>query len=77
MEVIAIELTEEELAEVIRKREETAIKEAATVLFNEIKERLQAIADLGYHVRGDRIGGSYVPIHEPNLCPTTIHLTKW
>ena len=77
MEVIAIELTEEELTEVLRKREEAAIKEKAMALFDEIKERLQAIADLGYHVRGNRIGGSYVSIHEPNLCPTTIHLTKW
>jgi hypothetical protein len=77
MEVIAIELTEEELAEVLRKREEAATKEKAVALFNEITERLQAIADLGYHVRGKRIGGSYVPIHEPDFCPTTVRLTKW
>lgn len=77
MEVIAIELTEEELAEVLRKREETAKMEMANTLLNEIKERLDALQQLGYCVRGKKIGGQYVHQHEPLMSTCAIHLTRW
>ena len=77
MEVIAIELTEEELTEVIRKREEAAKKEAANILLDEIKERLNALKQLGYYVRGDEVGGGYTRRHEPLMSAHFIHLTRW
>ena len=77
MEVIAIELTEEELAEIIRKREETAKMEMANTLLSEIKERLDALQQLGYCVRGKKIGGQYVHQHEPLMSTSVIHLTRW
>ena len=77
MEVIAIELTKEELAEVLRKREEVAKMEMANTLLSEIKERLNALQQLGYCVRGKEIGGQYVHRHEPLMSTCAIHLTRW
>lgn len=77
MEVIAIELTEEELAEVIHKREEAQKRETAYILLGEIKERLDALQQLGYCVRGREVGGGYTRRHEPLMSTSAIHLTRW
>ena len=77
MEIELIEITEEELKEIIKKREAEAKQKIAEEIFEEIKDNLVELKRLGYNLRLPTVGGKYVPIHNPLVSSTNIHLSKW
>jgi hypothetical protein len=77
MEIGLIEITEEELKELLEKREAEAKQKIAEEIFEEIKDNLVELKRLGYNLRLPTIGGKYVPIHNPLVSSMNIHLSKW
>ena len=73
--VVGIELTEEEVAKILKEREKQANKEEAKMLLGEVRKLLDAIDDLGFKVRAETIGGKYVPRHDPLVASDTISLS--
>lgn len=76
METILIEITEEELARLIKKREEEARREKALALLEEIKETILEIRELGYDVHTNWIGGAYVRRHIPLISPNELQIIR-
>lgn len=70
-------LTEEEYAQVQRKRQEEENKNMAQYMLGDIKKALAAINELGYKVRLPEIGGKYVSRTEQEVDPKRLMLTKW
>jgi DNA helicase TIP49 (TBP-interacting protein) len=77
MNITLIEVTEEELAKIIKEREAEANRLVALEALENIKALINTIHSLGYHVRLPEIGGSYIRKHNPNVTETNIMLTKW
>jgi hypothetical protein len=77
MDITLVEVTEEELAKLIKDREAEANRLIALEALDNIKALIHTIHSLGYHVRLPQIGGGYVRIHNPNVTETNIMLTRW
>ena len=77
MDIELIEITEEELATLIKNREDEARRLIAVEALEGIEELLTTIHSLGYHVRFTTIGGSYVRKHNPEVLGDKLMLTKW
>ena len=77
MNIELIEITEEELAKLVKDRENEAKRLVAVEALENIKELLATIHSLGYYVRLPSIGGSYVRIHNPEVRESNLLLTKW
>jgi hypothetical protein len=77
MDISLIEITEEELAALLKKREEEARRSKALELLDEIKERIAAINELDYHIRLPEIGGCYMRRYDPEVTTNNISLRKW
>lgn len=77
METFAVELTSEELAIILKKREDEAKQVVAEELFEKIKEGIKALEELGYRMHLPHIGGKYVPLHSPTVYANLIRLYKW
>lgn len=75
--VVGVELTEEEVAKILKDREMQANKEEAKMLLNEVRKLLDEINELGFKVRAETIGGKYVPRHDPLVASDTISLSRW
>lgn len=76
MEAFAIELTPEELALILKKREDEAKQVIAEELFAKVKEGIEALDKLGYWVQLPSIGGKYVPLHQPIVSAKRVELYK-
>jgi hypothetical protein len=77
MDIALIEITEEELAALIKKREEEARRGKALELLGEIKELVASINALGYHIRLPEIGGCYMRRYDPEVTKNNITLRSW
>lgn len=77
MEITVVELTKEELDEIMAKRKKEEERLLALDLLDEIKERIAIINKLGYHVRLPEIGGSYVSRHRPEATVRNTVITHW
>ena len=75
--IVIVELTEEEVEMILKKREKETKHAEATRLLEEIKTNLKAIEALGYKVRGTEIGGGYVTKMKPQVCGGSLQLTTW
>lgn len=75
--IIITTLTEEEHAEIQRKRQEEENKNMALYLLDDVKKALAAINELGYKVRLPEIGGKYISRTEQEVNPKKLTLTKW
>ena len=75
--IIITALTEEEHAEIQRKRQEEENKNMARYMLDDVKKTLAAINQLGYKVRLPEIGGKYISRTEQEVNPKKLMLTKW
>ena len=76
MEALAIELTPEELAIILKKREDEAKQIMAEELFAKVQEGIEALDKLGYRVQLPAIGGKYVHLHQPHVSAKRMELHK-
>ena len=77
MDITLVEITEEELAKLIKEREAETNRLVALEALENIKALINTIHSLGYYVRLPQMGGGYVRIHNPNVTETNIMLTRW
>jgi hypothetical protein len=71
-----IELTQEELEIILKKREKEAKHEAAEKVLAKLKEDIKALEKLGYYPRIGRIGGKYVPSHCPRVTTSELSISE-
>jgi hypothetical protein len=67
MELAILELTKEEVEKIMKERELKARQENIEGLFEELKDALRKIRELGGSISLPMIGGKYVPAHWPSV----------
>ena len=71
-----IELTQEELEIILKKREKEAKQEAAEKVLAKLKEDIKALEKLGYYPHIGGIGGKYVPFHRPRVTASELSISE-
>lgn len=71
-----IELTQEELEIILKKREKEAKQEAAEKILAKLKEDIKTLEKLGYYPHIGRIGGKYVPSYRPRVTTSELSISE-